>query len=499
MATTALDTQPTSHHIQTRHISLLFPKKQSTQRITRKNQYFAKLLQGTTLACLTVFSQLSWADILSIHPESVQAQAWMIYDPQSDQIIAQHNADTPRAPASLTKMMVGYLTLKAIEDGKIQLQQQVTVPEIVTSVQWDESQMKIQPGQQLTVQELLAGLVIMSANDAALTLASLVAGDVPQFITLMNQTAQQLGMKHTHFSNPSGITMQDHFSSAHDMALLSTAIVTDTPEYLSYSKQPEFRYKDIHHHATNTLLKIDPSVDGLKTGYTHAAGYNLALTAHRTDINTGLDRRLVVVVMGTPSKQARTDEAYKLLNAAFSYTQTRTLNTKIISKANFDIDRIIADIPVKNGRVTTYQVKMPASNAHTLSLLEQPEIQLDMRNFDNASSRFHIDQALIDQLQLTHLGTDTTGQSTLEPLNKPTQFNYQVQLLQSHLNAPISHQAMALANIEVQQFGQTIHEIPVTEEVELQEATWWQKLLVWFEGLFTAWQVDVPKATTYPF
>lgn len=469
----------------------------------KQHSRWGKLLQITTIVFSAQFSQFTWADLLkanllNIDPKTVNAEAWMIYDPQSQQIIAQHNADVPRAPASLTKMMVAYLTLKAIENGQIQLNQQVTVPEIVNTVQWDESQLKLEPNQQISVQELLAGLIIMSANDAALTLATLIAGDVPSFLDQMNVMANQLGMQHTHFSNPSGITMQDHLSSVHDMAILSSAIVNDTPEFLQYSKQPEFRYKDIYHEATNILLKKDLSVDGLKTGYTKAAGYNLALTAQRKDMNTLLDRRLVVVVMGTPSKQARADEAYKLLNAGFIYTQNRTLETTIPTKANLGLNRIIADIPVSNGVVTNYPVKMPASTAHTLSLLEQSAITLDLRQFNNSALRFIVDQDTINQHHLTHLGTDHIGQSTLEPINTPQQLNYQIKLLQPRLNAPISSQALALANIEVQQFGQTIQYIPVTEMVEIEEATWWQKLLNWFENLFSAWQTDIPKAVTYP-
>jgi D-alanyl-D-alanine carboxypeptidase (penicillin-binding protein 5/6) len=139
----------------------------------------------------------------------------------------------------------------------------------------------------------------MSANDAAVTLAEKISGSVPQFVARMNQEAQALGMKDTHFSNPAGITMPDHYSTAADLGLLAKAIVQDTPEYLYYSKMPSFSYNQRFHHATNLALKMDPTADGLKTGYTKAAGYNLALTAERPTFNPDVEkRRLIVVVLG---------------------------------------------------------------------------------------------------------------------------------------------------------------------------------------------------------
>lgn len=479
--------------------------KVKIEKSNQQKQYnrWNKLLQITTIVFSAQFSQFTWADLLNanllnIDPKTVNAEAWMIYDPQSKQIIAQHNADVPRAPASLTKMMVAYLTLKAIENGQIQLNQQVTVPEIVNTVQWDESQLKLEPNQQISVQELLAGLIIMSANDAALTLATLIAGNVPNFLDQMNVMANQLGMQHTHFSNPSGITMQDHLSSAHDMAILSSAIVNDTPEFLQYSKQPEFRYKDIYHEATNILLKKDLSVDGLKTGYTRAAGYNLALTAQRKDMNTLNDRRLVVVVMGTPSKQARADEAYKLLNAGFTYTENHTWATTTPSKANLGLKHVIADIPVINGQSTSYAVTMPSENTHTLSLLENASIELDLKRFDNSALRFTVNQDIVDQYSLKHLGVDHLGQSTLEPMNSPQHVKYQINILKSKLDAPISTQAMALGNIKVYQFGAQVNYFPIIQDVEIKKATWWQKVRRWFEALFSGWQALPEKPTLHP-
>ena len=404
---------------------------------------------------LSAFAQ---AQVLQIDPQSIDAQAWIVIDPQSQQVIAEHAADVQRAPASLTKMMVGYLTIKAIEEKKISLDQIITVPEIVKTVQGDESRLKLKPNEQISVEQLLASLLIMSANDAALTLATVISGDVPSFLKLMNETAQNLGMKNTNFSNPSGITMVDHYMSARDLSLLAQAIVIETPLYLNYSKQQEFIYKDIYHRATNLLLKKYPnSVDGFKTGYTQAAGYNLALSSNLVDINTHEARRLLVVVMGSPSKQKRADMAETLMNIAYNYTQTTQL-----FKQNYKI----ASFPVINGENSRYNLTFKPDNSyHTLSLLNEPTV-LNARQFDNTLQRFIIDPQL---------------KTTLEPLKSPQHLKYHSKLLVSELTAPIQQSKMPLAEISITQFGKDVHNIQVVADVDLKEASLWQKICDWFQ------------------
>lgn len=407
----------------------------------------------------TLFVNSTYAAyVLDIDANSVEAAAWVIYDPQSKQVIAAHNETVQRAPASLTKMMVGYLALQAIQEGKLQRDQVVTVPEIVRTVKWDESRLKLQPNDKITVEELIAGLIIMSANDAALTLAELISGDVAQFLQLMNNTAVQLGMQQSHFTNPSGITMQAHYASALDLALLSQAIVKETPEYLYYSKQPEFNFQDIHHEATNILLKIDPSVDGLKTGYTAAAGYNLALSANRLDQYTNEYRRLIVVVMGTNSIQKRAEIAHKLLNIGYSYTQTAPL---------FNREQKLADIPVINGKKLSYQVNLAAQHSYnTLSLLASQQ-QLNLQQFDNIQQRFVLEK---------------TKTEVLTPLLKPAHIDIQVKLITPQLTAPLYQQQLPLAHIELTQFNQLVHAISVEQDVELEQVDWWQHLLLQFKA-----------------
>lgn len=415
-----------------------------------------------------------YAQILPLESNSVEAKAWVIYDPQSHQIIAASEETQRRAPASLTKLMVGYLALQAVQNGTLKPNQVVTVPAVVSTVQSDESSMQLKAGEQITVKALIEGLIIMSANDAALTLATLIAGDIPHFLQQMNNTAQQLGMQQTHFSNPSGITMAEHYSSALDIALLSQAIISQTPEYLTYSKIKEFSYKNVKHEATNILLNSDPSVDGLKTGYTAAAGYNLALTAQRLDLNTQQQRRLIVVVLGTASKQKRADVAEQLMNIAFNYTQTRPI---------FRESHKIADIPVLNATVSRYPVHVPASQSYTsLSLLPNSQI-LDATNFNKTTQRFSL---------------PTDSQQWLEPLTQPTQMHYTVQLTQQYITAPISEQALHLATIQVSQFQQPIANIDIVEQVNLQQSNFLQRLMAWIKSWIQGVQGHKAQAVIYP-
>ena len=283
------------------------------------------------------FTTFAHASLLKIDPLSVEAEAWTILDPQSGQIIAEHNSHVQRAPASLTKMMVAYIALKDIKAGKLNKNEILTATPVVNIVQWDESQMYLKPSEQISVDQLLAGLIVMSANDAAVTLAERISGDIPKFLARMNQEAKALGMKDTHFSNTAGISMDDHYSTAHDLALLGQALSVET-DYLYYSKQQSFTYNLHFHRATNILLKQDATVDGLKTGFTKAAGYNLALTANRVTTNfDSPNRRLIVVVLGAQNAFKRAEIAHKLMNLAYTYSRN-----EVIIKDK----QLIAELPV---------------------------------------------------------------------------------------------------------------------------------------------------------
>lgn len=418
---------------------------------------------------------LAHASLLKIAPETVEAQAWSIVDAQSGQIIAEHNSHVQRAPASLTKMMVAYIALKEIEAGKLRKEDILTATPVVNTVMWDESQMYLKTGEKISVDQLLAGLIVMSANDAAVTLAEKISGSVPQFVARMNQEAQALGMKDTHFSNPAGITMPDHYSTAADLGLLAKAIVQDTPEYLYYSKMPSFSYNQRFHHATNLALKMDPTADGLKTGYTKAAGYNLALTAERPTFNPDVEkRRLIVVVLGTPSAVKRAEVAHKLMNLAFTYTRDEVVIPK---------HRLIAELPVIRSTLKMFRVETQQLTIVTTSLYDRP-MPIDLNTFNLLTQRIH----LVDANQLV---------TTVEPLQS-TNTHINIELNEQHLTAPLM-QVMNLATVSVYQNNQLIRSLQIENDVQIEEANIFQKIMIWFSNLFSFFSTnDSQSPKLYP-
>lgn len=418
---------------------------------------------------------LAHASLLKIAPETVEAQAWSIVDAQSGQIIAEHNSHVQRAPASLTKMMVAYIALKEIEAGKLRKEDILTATPVVNTVMWDESQMYLKTGEKISVDQLLAGLIVMSANDAAVTLAEKISGSVPQFVARMNQEAQALGMKDTHFSNPAGITMPDHYSTAADLGLLAKAIVQDTPEYLYYSKMPSFSYNQRFHHATNLALKMDPTADGLKTGYTKAAGYNLALTAERPTFNPDVEkRRLIVIVLGTPSAVKRAEVAHKLMNLAFTYTRDEVVIPK---------HRLIAELPVIRSTLKMFRVETQQPTIVTTSLYDRP-MPIDLNTFNLLTQRIH----LVDANQLV---------TTVEPLQS-TNTHINIELNEQHLTAPLM-QVMNLATVSVYQNNQLIRSLQIENDVQIEEANIFQKIMIWFSNLFSFFSTnDSQSPKLYP-
>lgn len=254
-------------------------------------------------------------------PPVLAAKAWLLIDMTSNQKLTGENENARVDPASLTKLMVDYLTLAAIRDKKLTLTQQVPVPvDIYKRVnQKTESVMFIPPGKTASVDDLLHGLVIQSGNDAALVLADAVGGSEASFVEMMNREAKRMGMNATNFRNPSGVTDPQHYSTASDLAILVTRLITDFPEFYPLYSQKDFTYNGIKQGNRNLLLWKDNTVDGVKTGHTEAAGYCLIASAKRPQPAGagGGDRRLVSVVMGATSSNARAQESLKLLNWGF--------------------------------------------------------------------------------------------------------------------------------------------------------------------------------------
>lgn len=397
--------------------------------------------------------------VLKIQPSSVQAQAWLIYDPQTQQIISEHNSHQRRAPASLTKMLVAYIVLQDIKAGKLNAQQQITVSKIVEQVQDDESQLKLKVGDKISIDELLKGLIVMSANDSALLLAEhLGQGKIENFVQRMNQEAEKLGMNDSRFANPSGISMANHYSTAYDLKLLSLALLEHTPEYLNYSKLPYVDYNKQRYPATNLLLERDKKVDGLKTGYTKDAGYNLALSAMQINPVNDQQRRLVLVVLGTPSIEQRAKITHQLLNLSYEYTK----NVALIEK-----NTVLASIDTLNSPSITHQIVAPKDYIYTASLLNT-EKPIDLRQFD------------VDKMRLI----DKKENNTIIPLTQP-QLSYQVITKRSEIIAPFNKKDYPIADVVIYQNGYIQETIDIQQDIHIHKKSLWQQITDWFNQQFS--------------
>jgi D-alanyl-D-alanine carboxypeptidase (penicillin-binding protein 5/6) len=254
------------------------------------------------------------AMLATVPPPKLDARSWLVVDLTSGQILAEHDAHAQEAPASLTKLMTAYLTFKALKEGTIKLNQMVT--ESKEAWKTGGSRMFIDPRVPVSVNDLLLGMIVQSGNDAAMTLAQTVGGSVSAFVAMMNRQAQQWNLKGTHFMDPTGLPDPGHYTTAYDLSIIATHIIRDFPaDYARYFKVKEFTYNHITQPNRVSLLFTDPSVDGMKTGYTSEAGYCMITSALRQFPNG--PRRLLTVVMGTPTERARGDESQVLLNWAY--------------------------------------------------------------------------------------------------------------------------------------------------------------------------------------
>jgi D-alanyl-D-alanine carboxypeptidase (penicillin-binding protein 5/6) len=246
----------------------------------------------------------------------VAARHYVLLDMSTGQTLAERDADAPSDPASLTKLMTAYIVFQALKDKKLALDQQLPVSERAWNERkGDPSLMFINTTMRPTVDELLHGMIVQSGNDASVALAEGVAGSVESFVAMMNKQAQVFGLKNTAFKNVTGMSEAGHRASARDIAMIASRVIKDFPERYPYYSIKEYTYNKIKQDNRNLLLRRDPTVDGMKTGYTDAAGYCLVASAKR-DFPNG-PRRLVSVVMGTASREARAGESQKLLNWGF--------------------------------------------------------------------------------------------------------------------------------------------------------------------------------------
>ena len=251
-------------------------------------------------------------------PPEVAARAYMLIDVTANQVLAAKDPDLSVEPASLTKLMTAYLVFDALRAKKISLQQ--TLPVSERAWKMPGSRMFIDPKMQVPVEDLIKGMIVQSGNDATVALAEGVAGSVERFVQMMNEQARLLGMKATSYKNPEGLTEPGHSTTARDLAILTQRLMGDFPEYLGYYAVKKYRYAGTpaaNDTNRNLLLFRDPTVDGLKTGHTQAAGYCLVATARRDFPNVG-SRRLLSILLGADSENTRANESQKLLNWGYT-------------------------------------------------------------------------------------------------------------------------------------------------------------------------------------
>ena len=296
-------------------------------------------------------------------PPEVAARAYLLMDVTANQILAAKDIDMPVEPASLTKLMSAYLVFDALRTKKLDLRQ--TLPVSERAWKMPGSRMFIDPKMLVPVEDLLKGLIVQSGNDATMALAEGVGGTAERFVQMMNDQARVLGMKNTTYKNPEGLTEAGHTTTARDLSILATRLLADFPDYVGYYAIKKYRYPGTpaaNDTNRNLLLFRDPTVDGLKTGFTDAAGYCMVATARReftnlanpnapagTPATTG-SRRLLSVVLGAANESARANESQKLLN--WGYTAYEAVKL-------FDADQAVVSANIWKGTQSVVKVGRP--------------------------------------------------------------------------------------------------------------------------------------------
>lgn len=277
------------------------------------HKFFAYLAVFVSLLVLP----LSTLAIPTPAPPSVAATGHLLIDFHSGHVISSANATQRLEPASLTKLMTAYVVFAELKQGNLRLEDVATISEKAWKT--GGSKMFIEVGKQVSIEDLLKGMIVQSGNDASVALAEHVAGSEAVFASVMNDQARRLGMLDTNFMNATGLPHPDHYTTAADISKVAMAMIRDFPEYYSWYSIKSFTYNNIKQHNRNRLLWRDSSVDGLKTGHTEAAGYCLVSSAERDKM------RLLSVVMGTDSEKARAEESLKLINYGFRFFETHRL------------------------------------------------------------------------------------------------------------------------------------------------------------------------------
>ena len=309
----------------------------------------------------------------------IAATAYFLEDFHTGKVLAENNADARLPPASLTKIMTTYVVFRELSNGHLHLDDTVTISEKAWKT--SGSRMFLELGNQVTIQNLLHGVIIQSGNDASVALAEHVAGDEATFSDMMNQHAARLGMNNSHFKNSDGLPSPDHYTSARDLAILTTALIKEFPEYYRWFSQKEFTYNKITQQNRNKLLSRDESVDGVKTGFTDDAGYCLVASALREDM------RLISVVMGTKSAIARANENQTLINYGFRFYESHRL---------YEGNKPLNETRIWKG----------ASKTIALGLAEDLYVTIPRRLYPDLKAAINVDKNIIAPIaEHTKLGT----------------------------------------------------------------------------------------------
>ena len=312
------------------------------------------------------------AQVAIPQPPPVDAESYILLDFHSQQIIAEKDAHMPVEPASITKLMTSYVAFNELERGNMALDDEVLISE--RAWRTGGSRMFVQVNTRVDVESLLKGIIIQSGNDASVAIAEYIAGTEEAFALLMNEYAKALGMKDTFYVNATGLPDPAQMTSAWDSALLARAIISEFPQFYDWYSEREYTYNEIRQHNRNRLLWRDPSVDGLKTGHTEAAGYCLVTSASRNDM------RLISVVMGSSSEESRATSSQSLLNYGFRFYETYSLYTP---------DDVVA----------TQQVWEGTSDEVELVLDEGVFVTVPRGRFDDISNTLALDGALVAPIE----------------------------------------------------------------------------------------------------
>ena len=327
-----------------------------------------KMLTGKTFfgGCMLLVSvfltSLLQAQTIIPKPPEIAASSYILMDAKTSEILVEYNSDIPLPPASLTKIMTSYVAANEVASGNVTLDDMVHVS--VNAWQTEGSKMFIQEGTQVRFEDLLRGMIIQSGNDASIAIAEHVAGSEGAFADMMHQHAEVLGMQNSFFMNASGLPADLHTMSARDLAILSQALIEKYPEHYSMYSEREFTYNDIRQPNRNSLLFRDRNVDGIKTGHTDAAGYCLVASAVRGDM------RLIAVVMGTNSTDARAIESQKLLTYGFRFYETLEL---------FENNEVLTNNQVWSGASNSVDIGIEEGLFVTIPRGQEDNLEMDLQ------------------------------------------------------------------------------------------------------------------------